>query len=99
VGTLEGGAGAILLITFLIGMVIGTMLLAIGLWRARTVPRPATALILAFVVIDSIGAAGGILLINVVAHTLLIIGSAWIGVKILRMGDNAWQEPARPGCS
>jgi hypothetical protein len=75
-----------------IGLVIGYALLAVGLWRTRAAPRGASALIVAFLVVDIVGlAAGGNKVVLLVAHTLLLVGLGWIGVKILAMSDAQWR--------
>ena len=75
-----------------IGLVIGYALLAVGLWRTRAAPRGASGLIVAFLVVDIVGlAAGGNKGVLLVAHTLLLVGLGWIGVKILAMSDAQWR--------
>ena len=75
-----------------IGLVIGYALLAVGLWRTRAAPRRASGLIVAFLVVDIVGlAAGGNKVVLLVAHTLLLVGLGWIGVKILAMSDAQWR--------
>jgi len=75
-----------------IGLVIGYALLAVGLWRTRAAPRGASALILAFLVVDIVGlATGGNKGVLLVAHTLLLVGLGWIGVKMLAMTDAQWR--------
>jgi hypothetical protein len=86
------GSVAVMLISAL-GLVIGYALLAVGLWRTRAAPRGASALIVAFLVIDIVGlaAAGGNKGVLLVAHTLLLVGLGWIGVRILAMSDAQWR--------
>jgi hypothetical protein len=75
-----------------IGLIIGYALLAVGVWRTRAAPRGASALIVAFLVVDIVGlAAGGNKGVLLVAHTLLLVGLGWIGVKILAMSDTQWR--------
>ncbi len=76
-----------------IGLVIGYALLAVGLWRTRAAPRGASGLIVAFLVVDIVGlaAAGGNKGVLLVAHTLLLVGLGWIGVKMLAMSDAQWR--------
>jgi hypothetical protein len=75
-----------------IGLFIGYALLAVGLWRTRAAPRGASVLIVAFLVVDIVGlAAGGNKGVLLVAHTLLLVGLSWIGVKILAMSDAQWR--------
>jgi hypothetical protein len=76
-----------------IGLIVGYALLAVGLWRTRAAPRGASALIVAFLVVDIVGlaAAGGNKGVLLVAHTLLLVGLGWIGVRILAMSDAQWK--------
>jgi hypothetical protein len=75
-----------------IGLIVGYALLAVGLWRTRAAPRGASALIVAFLVVDIVGlAAGGNKGVLLVAHTLLLVGLGWIGVRILAMSDAQWR--------
>jgi hypothetical protein len=76
-----------------IGLIVGYGLLAVGLWRTRAAPRGASALIVAFLVVDIVGlaAAGGNKGVLLVAHTLLLVGLGWIGVRILAMSDAQWK--------
>jgi hypothetical protein len=71
-------------------MFLGTLLLALALWRTRTAPRLAATLIIVFLVVDAVGAIAGIKPVNLVAHTLLIGGSGWIGLRVLAMTREEW---------
>lgn len=82
--------GASILALFLVGMFLGTLLLALALWRTRTAPPLAATLIIAFLVVDAVGAIAGIKPVNLVAHTLLIVGSGWIGFRVLAMTREEW---------
>ena len=85
------GSVVVMLISAM-GLVIGYALLAVGLWRTRAAPRGASGLIVAFLVVDIVGlAAGGNKGVLLVAHTLLLVGLGWIGVKILAMLDAQWR--------
>jgi hypothetical protein len=75
-----------------IGLIVGYALLAVGLWRTRAAPRGASALIVAFLVVDIFGlTAGGNKGVLLVAHTLLLVGLGWIGVRMLAMSDAQWR--------
>jgi hypothetical protein len=75
-----------------IGLIVGYALLAVGLWRTRAAPRGASALIVAFLVVDIVGlAAGGNKGVLLVAHTLLLVGLGWIGVRMLAMSAAQWR--------
>jgi hypothetical protein len=74
------------------GLIVGYALLAVGLWRTRAAPRGASGLIVAFLVVDIVGlAAGGNKGVLLVAHTLLLVGLGWIGVRMLAMSDAQWR--------
>jgi hypothetical protein len=86
------GSVVVMLISAL-GLIVGYALLAVGLWRTRAAPRGASALIVVFLVIDVVGlaAADGNKGVLLVAHTLLLVGLGWIGVRILAMSDAQWR--------
>jgi hypothetical protein len=82
----------VVMIMSAIGLIVGYVLLAVGLWRTRAAPRGASALIVAFLVVDIVGlAAGGNKGVLLVAHTLLLVGLGWIGVRLLAMSDAQWR--------
>ncbi len=94
-GQLEEGAGGLVtLLLFLVGMVVGTFILAMALWRARTAPRLAVLLIAVFLLIDAAGAIAEHKPTNLLAHTLLLIGSGWIGLRVLGMNNEHWERVA-----
>jgi len=85
----------VVMLIIAIGLIIGYALLAVGLWRTRAAPRGASALIVAFLVVDIVGlAAGGNKGVLLVAHTLLLVGLSWIGVRMLAMSDAQWRTEA-----
>src|SRR5215208_7619643 len=85
----------VVMLIIAIGLIIGYALLAVGLWRTRAAPRGASALIVAFLVVDIVGlAAGGNKGVLLVAHTLLLVGLSWIGVRMLAMSDAQWRAEA-----
>jgi hypothetical protein len=73
--------GAVFLLLFLGGSVIGVGCLAIATWRAHVAPRPAVVLFLAFPFVDLLmpGRLG-----TVVAHAVLLAGLGWIGLAAAR---------------
>ena len=84
----------IFLLTFLAGMYLGLMLLAIAVWRARVAPWWIAACFVLALVMDQFGPAGiSFILVNV----LLTIGFGFIGLKVLWMSDGEWEQlPAPP---
>jgi len=90
-GQASAGSIVVMLMSAL-GLFVGYALLAVGLWRTRAAPRRASGLIVAFLVVNIIGlAAGGNKGVLLVAHTLLLGGLGWIGVKVLAMSDAQWR--------
>jgi len=90
-GQASAGSIVVMLMSAL-GLFVGYALLAVGLWRTRAAPRGASGLIVAFLVVNIIGlAAGGNKGVLLVAHTLLLGGLGWIGVKVLAMSDAQWR--------
>lgn len=80
---------------FLIGHLVGMLLLGIALWRSHVVPVWAAALvgigpIVEFVVHETSATDAG-------AYALLLIGMAGCAVSLLRIDDDQWDLPARPG--
>jgi hypothetical protein len=73
--------GAVFLVLFLGGSVIGVVCLAVATWRAHVAPRTAVVLFLAFPFVDLLmpGHLG-----TVVAHAALLAGLGWIGVAAAR---------------
>jgi hypothetical protein len=70
-GQASAGSVVVMLMSA-IGLIVGYALLAVGLWRTRAAPRGASALIVAFLVVDIVGlAAGGNKGVLLVAHTLV----------------------------
>lgn len=78
----------VLAFMFLFGLFPGLILLSIGLWRSRLVPRWSAALVGIFAVADFGAPAGKTAPILVMA--ILCVGLATIGVRVLRMSDSAW---------
>ena len=68
---------------FLFGMMVGMLLIAVGLWHTRTAPRPAAALLVAFLVLDFLAAFAGSRPLTLLAHGALWLGSGWIAVAML----------------
>ena len=74
----------------LAGLLLGTILLGVGLFRARVVPRWTAVLLLLSVVVSFF--AGDGLLIPLISTTLGFIGLGAIGVMVLRQSDTDWAK-------
>jgi hypothetical protein len=73
--------GGVIVGLFLGGTVVGLTCMAIAVWRSHVAPWPAALLLLAFPFVDELlpDRVG-----TIVAHGLLLIGLAWIGLAQLR---------------
>jgi hypothetical protein len=81
-------AFTMLLLPFL-GFYVGSIILAIALWRGRVVPLWIALVIVAALVSEFIGPEAWS---PQLMFALLFIGFGWIGVKMLRMADLEWQQ-------
>jgi hypothetical protein len=81
------------------GIDIGLLLLGIGLWRARVVPRWAAAgivlAIVLFIIGDVISGGGTIIVLVVLAGLAISLGA--IGWTVLRMSDTDWERLPEQG--
>jgi hypothetical protein len=91
---IEGDPAWLPITPTLAGIDIGFLLLGIGLWRARVVPRWAAAGIVLAIVLFIIGVViidGGTIIVVVVLAGLAISLGA-IGWTVLRMSDGDWER-------
>ena len=90
-GTYASTAFLLLLAMMLIPSVLGSLILAIAVWRARVAPLWVAVVIVVgvatdFVVPDSLNLQPDLYF----AFTL--VGFGWIGLKVLRMSDAQWAQ-------
>jgi hypothetical protein len=79
-----------LFILFLVGVVIGTILLAIANWRTRVAPIWASV---AIVVGGVVGAFGSGKAISIITFVILLTGLGALGARVLVMSDDEWEAP------
>jgi hypothetical protein len=79
----------------LAGFLLGFIILAVGLWRARVAPGWVPALIVVSFVLEFI-ASNFIDYAGVVAGVLFASGLGWIGLKVLTMPDAEWDASFGP---
>lgn len=80
----------VVLLMFLVGFILGMILLAVGLHRSRTAPPWAAAAVgLGMLVFSNAGSSLGL---TVVASGLLLFGLAVTGQRVLRMSDDQWRS-------
>ena len=91
---IQGDPALVPIMLTLGGFDIGLLLLGIGLWRARVVPRWAAAGIVLAIVLVIIGVViidgGPIILLVVFAGLAISLGA--IGWTVLRMSDGDWER-------
>jgi hypothetical protein len=80
------------LLMFLIGYLLGMVVLGVGLFRARVVPRWTAALVILSLVVSLF--AEGSLLIALISSVLLFVGLGAIGLMLLRQSDADWAKHA-----
>lgn len=88
----NAGALAPLFILFLIGIVLGTILLAVANWRTRVAPVWASVAILLGGVV---GALGNGQAISIVTFVVLLVGLGALGARVLAMSDDEWEAPRK----
>lgn len=77
------GPGAVMMVMFLIPALVGMLMIAAALWRSRSVPRTAVALVIAAflgdaVVVEGAGAP------HWTPHVVSLLAGAWIASAIVR---------------
>lgn len=82
----DPGLIAFALIPHLLGSFFGLLLLSVAAWRSRSFPRPAVALLVAFLIWDFFLSPVG----PFEAHLLLLAAWSWMGWHLLRVSDETW---------
>jgi Domain of unknown function (DUF4386) len=92
---LEASAGATLpFILGTLGLVIGTVLLAIGLYRARTVPTWVAAALGAGIVANLAAFIAGSRPGLIASSAILVLAYGYVGLVFLRQSDQDWEHRA-----
>jgi Domain of unknown function (DUF4386) len=87
----ESAAALPLFLVFVVGIVIGLILLGIAAWRRHVVPVWAG---IALIVGGVLAFAGGdSKVINIVDFAVLVVGLGSIGLAVLSMSDEEWDAP------
>lgn len=84
---LHNGAVNALTVIFIVGHVLGTLLLGVALWRTRAVPVWAAGAVVAGIAAHLVAAGGGIRGLDVGGFVALTAGCAAAGVAIIRSAD------------
>jgi Domain of unknown function (DUF4386) len=86
----EATSGAPIFLLFIVGIVLGLILLGIAAWRRRIVPRWAAVLM---VVSGPLAFASESKAIGIVTFAVLIVALGSLGLALLRMTDEEWDAP------
>ena len=96
----EAASGLPIFILFIVGIVIGLILLAIAAWRRRVVPPRAALVILVGGVIAFFSQSKAL---GIVDFVILLVGLGWLGTAVLSTSDDQWDGPrgaeAPPGAA
>jgi uncharacterized protein DUF4386 len=83
-------SGAPLFLLFVLGIVVGLILLGIALWRSGLVPKWAAVVVLLG---GPVAFAGQSKAANIVDFALILVGLGMLGRAVLSMSDEEWDAP------
>jgi hypothetical protein len=83
-------SGTPFFILFLVGIVLGLLLLAFAIWRRRVAPIWVPLAIVLTAVVGFVGNSKGL---GVVSFALLLVGFGGLALAVLRMSDEEWDAP------
>jgi hypothetical protein len=87
----DGSAsGAAFFILFLVGIVLGLLLLALAMWRRKVAPPWAAAAIVATAVVGFLGNSKAL---GIASFALLLVGFGGLALRVLGMSDEEWDAP------
>jgi uncharacterized protein DUF4386 len=86
----ESGEAAPIFVMFLLGLVLGSILLAIGLWRQKAVPVWVPILLVLSSVAGFVG--GDTQAASLVSSAILAAALIAIGLRILSVSDHDWER-------
>ena len=85
-----------LVVAYLVGHVLGFVLLGVALWRARAVPRWAAVAVAMWSFLELAGEAGGVRVLAAAGFALLAAGFAACAVEVVRRPSAGPKEAASP---
>jgi hypothetical protein len=88
----EASSGIPIFFMFIVGIVIGLILLAIASWRGKVVPPWASLALVAAGVVSFFGESKGV---GIVSFALLIVGLGSLGMVVLGLSDDEWAARGR----
>lgn len=84
------------IVTFVVGIGIGSLIVAWSLWRRQAVPPWAPAAIVAGTILGAFSEES--VALGAIGFALLLVGFGWVGLKLLSMSDEEWDLLGRtPG--
>ena len=84
-----------IIITFVVGIAIGTLIVAWSLWRRQVVPPWAPAALVVGTILDILADSAAL---SAIAFAFLLVGFGSVGIKLLSMSDDEWDLLGRvPG--
>jgi hypothetical protein len=89
----ENFAVSMLFTVFLVGHELGTLLLGIGLARARVVPLWAAAAVVIGIILHPVSFIVGIRAVDILAYALITLGCVFAARAVLITSNDAWDLP------
>lgn len=89
----ESDLGIPFLILFLGGLVVGSILLAIGIWRTGIAPAWAGAAIVLSTLVNFLGESKAV---SIISFVLLLIGFGGVALSVNSMSHDEWTRPKGP---
>ena len=86
----------ILVLLFVVGHILGTLLLGIAAFRARLMPRPVAGALAVSQFVHLAAVIGGWPLVDLLAWTTTAVGMAFLARVVLRTPDDEWDLPPLP---
>lgn len=77
----------VIVVTFVVGIAIGSLVVAWSLWRRRLVPLWAPAALVVWTILDILA---NNVAVSAVAQIFLLVGCAGVGRELLSMSDEEW---------
>jgi hypothetical protein len=78
-----------IIITFVVGIAIGSLIVAWSLWRRKLVPPWAPAALVVWTILDILANS---VAVSAIAIAFLLVGFGSVGLKLLSMPDEEWDS-------
>ena len=86
----------ILVLLFVVGHIVGTLLLGIAAFRAQLMPRPVAGALAVSQFVHLAAVIGGWPVVDLLAWTTTAVGMAFLARVVLRTPDDEWDLPPLP---